>query len=67
MQLFINGDPVEVPDTVKTVLELLQHFQLDQKVVIVEKNKDILNKENHESEGISDGDQLEFVHFVGGG
>lgn len=58
---------MEVPDSIQSVFELLQHFQLDQKVVIVEKNKDILEKDQHVKESVTDGDQLEFVHFVGGG
>ncbi|QFT88220.1 Sulfur carrier protein ThiS [Bacillus sp. THAF10] len=67
MKLVINGDVMEVPDSIQSVFELLQHFQLDQKVVIVEKNKDILEKDQHVKESVTDGDQLEFVHFVGGG
>ena len=46
LKLIINGDAMEIPDSVKTVSELLEHFQLDQKVVIVEKNKEILQKEH---------------------
>lgn len=67
MKLIINGDAIEIPDSVNTVSELLEHFQLDQKVVIVEKNKEILQKERHMAENVQDGDQLELVHFVGGG
>ncbi|MCM3617031.1 sulfur carrier protein ThiS [Sutcliffiella horikoshii] len=67
MKLIINGDPIEIPDTVTTVAEVLEHFQLDQKVVIVEKNKEILQKDHHSAENVQDGDQLELVHFVGGG
>uniref|UniRef100_UPI00406CCA1E sulfur carrier protein ThiS n=1 Tax=Sutcliffiella sp. FSL R7-0096 TaxID=2921670 RepID=UPI00406CCA1E len=67
LKLIINGDAIEIPDSVKTVSEVLVHFQLDQKVVIVEKNKEILQKEHHAAENVQDGDQLELVHFVGGG
>lgn len=67
MKLIINGDAIEIPDSVKNVSELLVHFQLDKKVVIVEKNKEILQKEDHVAENVQDGDQFELVHFVGGG
>ncbi|NLP49670.1 sulfur carrier protein ThiS [Bacillus sp. RO1] len=67
MKLIINGDAMEIPESVKTVSELLEHFQLDQKVVIVEKNKEILQKEQHVVVSVQNGDQLELVHFVGGG
>lgn len=66
-KLTINGDPMELPNEVTTVQQLLSHFQLDEKVVIVEKNKEILQKDSHESEQVNDGDQIELVHFVGGG
>ncbi|MGD6834102.1 sulfur carrier protein ThiS [Sutcliffiella halmapala] len=67
MKIRINGDHVEIPNEVTNVAELLSHFQLDQKVVIVEKNKEILQKELHAAETVAEGDQLELVHFVGGG
>ncbi|MFE7061543.1 sulfur carrier protein ThiS [Sutcliffiella sp. NPDC057660] len=67
MKIWINGDRLEIPNEVTTVAELLSHFQLDQKVVIVEKNKEILQKEFHTAETVAEGDQLELVHFVGGG
>lgn len=67
MKLFINGETVEVPATVSTVTDLLKHFQLDQKVVIVEQNADILQKEDHPNRTVNDGDRIEIVHFVGGG
>ncbi|WP_417897454.1 sulfur carrier protein ThiS [Bacillus haimaensis] len=67
MKIWINGDQLEIPNDVTTVAELLLHFQLDQKVVIVEKNKEILRKNLHAAEPVAEGDQLELVHFVGGG
>jgi sulfur carrier protein len=67
MKLNINGDSVEIPESIQTVADLLEHFKLDQKVVIVEKNKEILQKESHAEEPIKEDDQLELVHFVGGG
>lgn len=65
--LTVNGDQIEVPNTVKTIAGLLQHFELHQKVVIVEKNAEILEKSEHAETSISDKDKIELVHFVGGG
>lgn len=67
MILTVNGDQVEVPNTVKTIAGLLQHFELYDKVVIVEKNAEILEKAKHPETLISDKDRIELVHFVGGG
>lgn len=67
MELIINGNRLEVPDTVTTVSVLLKHFELDQKVVIVEKNAEIIAKEEHQASELCEGDKIELVHFVGGG
>lgn len=67
MELVINGDQLEVPNSIKTVYDLLQHFELEQKVVIIELNGTILEKELHQGTVLSDGDRIELVHFVGGG
>lgn len=67
MKLIINGENVEVPQTTRTIEQLLEHFELMQKVVIVEKNGEILTREEHPHAEISEGDRIEIVHFVGGG
>jgi sulfur carrier protein len=36
-------------------------------MVVVELNRDILDRERYSDVGVSDGDTLELVHFVGGG
>ncbi|MDM5153516.1 sulfur carrier protein ThiS [Bacillus sp. DX1.1] len=67
MNLKINGKQVEVPGDVKTVAGLLTHLSLDTKIVVVERNQDILQKEDHQDTSVFDGDQIEIVTFVGGG
>ncbi|MFJ8527663.1 sulfur carrier protein ThiS [Bacillus sp. NPDC094106] len=67
MNLKINGRRVEVPARIKTVAELLTHLGLDTKIVVVERNQDILQKEDHQDTSVFDGDQIEIVTFVGGG
>lgn len=67
MEVIINGDKLELPNTVETVSGLLEHFDLNQKVVIVEQNESILEKQAHSETKVNDGDKFEFVHFVGGG
>ncbi|WP_036660091.1 sulfur carrier protein ThiS [Paenisporosarcina sp. HGH0030] len=67
MKLVINGDKIEVPNTVETISNLLQHFELEKKVVIVEWNNTILEKGSHQETILCDGDKVELVHFVGGG
>lgn len=67
LELIINGDAVQVPGSVTTVSQLLAHFGLDQKVVVVEINQIILEKAAHAETSIRSGDRIEMVHFVGGG
>ncbi|MBJ8052363.1 MULTISPECIES: sulfur carrier protein ThiS [Bacillus cereus group] len=67
MNLKINGNQMEVPASVKTVAELLAHLELDNRIVVVERNKDILQKDDHKDTSVFDGDQIEIVTFVGGG
>lgn len=67
MKLVINGENIQVPDNLEVVTDLLQHFQLAEKVVIVEVNTNILEKDQHARTRLTDGDRIEIVHFVGGG
>ncbi|MCM3706356.1 MULTISPECIES: sulfur carrier protein ThiS [Cytobacillus] len=67
MNIVINGNAVELPKLVHSVSLLLQHFQLEKKVVIVEINQHILDKSVYAETILSDGDRIEIVHFVGGG
>lgn len=67
MNLLVNGEAVQLPASTGTVAELLAHFGLMEKVVIVEHNQVILEKANHQETRLADGDRIEIVHFVGGG
>ncbi|AOZ94117.1 sulfur carrier protein ThiS [Paenibacillus crassostreae] len=67
MKLYLNGEQVEVNDSCITINALLEEFKLAGKIVIVEWNQRILEKSDHETTGLSDGDRIEIVHFVGGG
>ncbi|MGG0722877.1 sulfur carrier protein ThiS [Bacillus mycoides] len=67
MNLKINGNQIEVPVSVETVAELLTHLELDNRIVVVERNKDILQKDDHKDTSVFDEDQIEIVTFVGGG
>ncbi|BFT75544.1 MULTISPECIES: sulfur carrier protein ThiS [Paenibacillus] len=67
MKLHINGQSVEVPDAIRTIEELLAHFELQEKMLVVEHNQNILQKEDHVKTELSEGHKIEIVHFVGGG
>lgn len=67
MRIQLNGQPYDLPVEVDTVERLIQHLQLEQRIVVVEHNRRVLEKEDHASAVLREGDALEIVHFVGGG
>lgn len=62
----LNGNRYDVPAEVGNVQELLSHLELAERIVIVEMNRDILAKDAYD-QPINDRDQIEIIHFVGGG
>ncbi|MCP8968133.1 sulfur carrier protein ThiS [Ectobacillus ponti] len=67
MLLQINGRKIEVPEEIGTVEQLLGHFGLEGKIVVVEQNGSIVEKQQHRDTSVFAGDQIEIVTFVGGG
>ena len=65
--LTVNGDRREVRRGT-SIADLLRSLDLDPRMVVVERNKEILrDREMLPQVEIADGDVLEIVHFVGGG
>ncbi|MCF6094609.1 sulfur carrier protein ThiS [Microaerobacter geothermalis] len=67
MNVTINGKKEQIPGTIKHVRDLLSHFQLERRNLIVLVNENVITPEQHDSTFIRDGDTIELVHFVGGG
>lgn len=66
VQLVINGENREVTE-VSTITDLLVLFKLEQKILVVELNREIIERTQYDSMALKEGDRLEIVHFVGGG
>jgi sulfur carrier protein len=63
----VNGDSRDVPAG-WTVASLLSSLELDPRLVVVERNRDILrDREAFPRIELARGDTIEIVHFVGGG
>ncbi len=66
LRLIVNGDPRSVPGPA-TLSDLLAHLALDPRMVVVELNREIIRRPRLGEVALQDGDQVELVHFVGGG
>jgi sulfur carrier protein len=66
IQVRLNGKDREVlgGHTVHTLLEALE---LHPGMIVVELNKEILERDRYGEFGVQEGDTIELVHFVGGG
>ena len=64
--ILVNGQPEEIPEG-STLAALLAHMKLAADRVAVERNLDIVPRNQWESTRLVAGDRLEIVHFVGGG
>ena len=65
MKIRLNGTEREV--RAATVADMIAELQLPTERIAVERNKLIVKKADWSATGLADGDQIEIVHFVGGG
>ena len=66
MRIAVNGEPKEVASGI-TIGALLVQLGVGTGPVAVEKNREIVPRAQHPTTVLSEGDELEVVHFVGGG
>lgn len=65
MNLTINGESRQVP--AETLSALVEQLGMKADHVAIELNREIIPRAQWPQTRLSDGDQLEIVHFVGGG
>lgn len=66
MNIILNGKPKEVA-AATTVAELVEQLDLELQQVVIERNGAIIARQDYADTRMHEGDQLEIVHFVGGG
>ena len=66
MKVTVNGESAEIKNG-STVAELLDHLRIGRDRVAVEIGLEIVPKAKYDTHTLSDGDNIEIVHFVGGG
>jgi len=65
MRVKINGKPEEVQEA--TVLGLLKSKNVDLRMVAVEVNSEMIERDQYETTALKEGDAVEFLYFMGGG
>ncbi len=66
MTLTINGEPRALPDGL-TVAALVEHLGMKGDRIAIERNREIVARDQWPQVALGEGDRLEIVHFVGGG
>ncbi len=68
MKVIVNGDPEEIEFEDNNVFELLAIKDVKMPdAVSVEINGTIIKKSDFETHRINEGDEIEFLYFMGGG
>jgi sulfur carrier protein len=66
MNVRVNGEGRDIPEGV-TVRGLIEHLGLTDGPVAVEVNRAVVPRAQHGERRLAAGDEIEVVHFVGGG
>lgn len=66
IRVTVNGDEREIAAGL-TVKGFLESLDLHPGLVVVERNREILDRNRYGEVQVEEGDVLELVHFVGGG
>ena len=66
MKIILNGEVTQIDDN-STVLKVLQKYNLDPELTVVEINLTILKKEQFNTFFVKENDKIELIRFMGGG
>lgn len=66
MEITVNGEKQTI-ETQVTVARLLEGLEIDPETVVIERNLDILNREDHGEILLEEGDSIEIIRMVDGG
>jgi len=66
MKIILNGEQINLSGNMN-IAALLAEYNLDRKKIAVEKNLEIVPQSSFEEAIINEGDNIEIIHFIGGG
>ena len=68
MQISINGEKKQIGNESLTISVLLEMEKVESpEMVSVQVNGDVIDRKHYQETDISDGDQVDFLYFMGGG
>lgn len=65
MRVKINGKAEDIEG--KTILDILKSKNVEPRMVAVEVNSELIERDNYETTFLKEGDEIEFLYFMGGG
>lgn len=66
MKIVLNGEPYELPEPA-TIAELLARIQQQPRLFAVERNHELVPRQQYTATAVQEGDRIEIATFVGGG
>ena len=66
MEITVNGE-MQTIETSVTIAGLLEGLGIDPETVVIERNLDILNRDDHGKTVLEEGDSIEIIRMVDGG
>jgi thiamine biosynthesis protein ThiS len=66
VRLMVNGEAIEIARGT-TLAGLIARLELDTRKVAVERNREIVPRSTYGTVVLEERDELEIVHFIGGG
>jgi len=66
IDILVNGEGRSI-GAGATVASLIETLGLDRRKVAVERNREIVPRSRYDAIALADRDQIEIVHFIGGG
>jgi thiamine biosynthesis protein ThiS len=66
MLIMLNGESTKIPEKT-TISQLLTSLEFTPDRVAVERNLEVAPRESYNAVELCEGDQVEIVHFIGGG
>ncbi|MCS7062973.1 MAG: sulfur carrier protein ThiS [Methylacidiphilales bacterium] len=67
MQIYLQGQPHQIPNEINTISALLEHLQLPRKGIVIELNQTALHLHEWDTTPIQEGDAIELIRIVAGG